>query len=424
MKILIQILYPILYAFSLLTALFCLPFSRKIRAGFLGRIGLHGRLSKICSSWEAKPVWFHVASSGELEQCLPMLDELKKRGRKIFLSYFSPTAKRALELERIRRESLGFALCWDYADYSPWDFVFSVRSFLDVLGPSHFVAVNREIWPGILQACHQRGVRRYLIATFFPAKPSRFFWVVRRYLEYFEFIGTVNDSTAAFLKKKLSKPEIRTLGDPRVERVLFRKSIQSQQPLRSYFRKQKVLVAGSIWKTDFDALSTALSMLIRNGTMTLRLVIVPHEPASVFIETIKRWFSKEGLCCKVWSDFLDAPDHDSHLIVNSVGELAELYRIASIVFVGGSFKKRVHNVLEPAAYARPILTGPYIHNSPEAMEMRDLGLGLVSVSTAKELAAQLERLLSDPVYFRHQESSLEAYVKERIGASKRHAEMF
>lgn len=422
MNIPIQILYQILYALSLLCAVFCLPFSRKIRAGFLGRIGLSRRLS--LPSWEAKPVWFHVASSGELEQCLPMLDELKKRGLKIFLSYFSPTAKRALELERIRRESRGFTLCWDYADYSPWDFAFSVRSFLNVLGPSHFVAVNREIWPGILKACHQRGIRSYLIATFFPEPSRRFFGVYRRSLEYFEFIGTVNDSTATFLRKKLSKPEIRTLGDPRVERVLFRKSIQSQEPRwESYFRKTRVLVAGSIWKKDFDALSTALSMLIRSGVMGWRLVVVPHEPTPVFMETIKRWFSKEGLCCKIWSDFLDAPDHDSHLIVNQVGELAELYRIASIVFVGGSFKKRVHNVLEPAAYARPILTGPYIQNSSEAVEMRDLGLGLVCVSSAQELAGQLERLLSDDVYFWHQASSLEAYMKERVGASERLAEM-
>ena len=73
--------------------------------------------------------------------------------------------------------------------------------------------------------------------------------------------------------------------------------------------------------------------------------------------------------------------------MDKVGLLAELYLVGKIVFVGGSFRARVHNVLEPAAYALPILTGPFIENSGEAMEMAAKGRASCGWKTRRPFCA-------------------------------------
>src|SRR5262245_45012017 len=104
-------LYGLLYGVAWAAAWAAFPFSRKIRAGLLGRRGLGRRYRAHGSRLGPGSLWFHVASAGELEQCLPILDALKWEApeKNVFLSYFSPSAHEALEREKKRRELSGLA---------------------------------------------------------------------------------------------------------------------------------------------------------------------------------------------------------------------------------------------------------------------------------------------------------------------------
>ncbi len=413
--------YATLYAFCWGLAWFVTPFSRKLRQGFFSRFGIGARYRLHAARLGPKPLWFHVASAGELEQCLPILDALKWEApeKALFLSYFSPSAAVALERELKRREVAGLAVPWDAADYSPWDFPSAARSAMALLDPTDLIVVHRELWPGLLMAADERSVRRHLIATNWTkdALGNR----AREALEQFAFVGTIRSDTANRLKKWLPKVPVEPLGDPRIDRVLSRKGWAKDSFWKRELSRTPTFVGASLWDEDFEALKPFLAECLGRFP-DWRLVLVPHEPTAARVAQYASFFTERNAPLKAWSTWSQNPERDSsHLIVDGVGWLAEIYGGAEMVFVGGSFKKKIHNVLEPAAYGRPILTGPFIANSPEACEMAAGGVGLKKAETPEALRARGREWLESAEARREASAWLENYLVERQGAGLRYA---
>jgi 3-deoxy-D-manno-octulosonic-acid transferase len=138
---------------------------------------------------------------------------------------------------------------------------------------------------------------------------------------------------------------------------------------------------------------------------------------------IEESLKNEGIYSIRWSRRKPGVPLPGVVLVDSVGWLAELYRQADLAFVGGSFRRRVHNVLEPAAYGIPILTGPYIQNSFEAGQMGHLAMGLFSVKDASELTNRVRDLLNYPEFAREQGLRALHFLEERRGAGFRYSEI-
>jgi 3-deoxy-D-manno-octulosonic-acid transferase len=359
-------------------------FSPKIRRSFRGRKGLLARVEKERAKWKERPFWFHFASSGEFEQALPILEALKQKHPQtpLFLTYFSPSGQRAVELEKQRRQSAGLDIPWTAADYSPFDFPSTTRSFLAVLHPRALVVLNREFWPELFEVCFRRKIPVYVFASYLSKKARRALWFYKPWLERLTFLGTVDRSSAEFLRRELDTQSIGEIGDPRIERVLARRQIPSSLPIVKE-AGSKIFVAASVWPQDFKALLPSLKYFLSQPGW--RVFLVPHEPEQSFQKEIEESLKNEGIYSIRWSRRKPGVPLPGVVLVDSVGWLAELYRQADLAFVGGSFRRRVHNVLEPAAYGIPILTGPYIQNSFEAGQMGHLAMGLFSVKDASEL---------------------------------------
>ncbi|MBI4404624.1 MAG: hypothetical protein HY537_10705 [Deltaproteobacteria bacterium] len=420
----VSVLYSFVYFLFFLMVCAMAPYSPKFRRLLVSRRGLCARIRKWKQTLVSAPdtlYWFHVSSSGEFEQCLPIMDAIRASTPTlpIFLSYFSPSAEKAVRFELDRRKAAGLAPGWDHSDYSPFDFSIHVRSYLNALRPSHFICIHREIWPGILLECKRRNIPRYLFATYFP-KERHFFWL-RRWLEQYDFIGTTTVETTELLKSILSKPVIHTLGDPRVDRVMTRKRMSVTGSWEHYFSEQNVLVLASLWNEDFEEIREALETW-QYEAPRWRLALIPHEPCSQFVKKLLKWGEQTGLRFRLWSSWVKNPDTSSHLVVDCVGQLAELYRVASIVFVGGSFRARVHNVLEPAAYQKAIVTGPFIQNSLEAIEMHSKGM-LIRTLNGQDFLSNLRTLSSDTANLQEQSLKAASFLAERSGASIRYADI-
>jgi len=413
--------YGAAYAAGLVGACLAAPFSKKIRRGLAGRRGIAVRYACHARTLGPKPLWFHVASAGELEQCLPVLDALKWEApeKRVLLTYFSPSAESALRQEIRRRELAGLALPWDAADYSPWDFPPSADRAVATIGPSDLVVVHRELWPGLLAAAERRGVKRHLVATNWTKDTlgER----ARATLERFAFVGTIRLDTATRLKKWLPSVEIEPLGDPRIDRVLSRKGWAKDSLWKRELRRTPVLVGASLWDEDFEALKPLLAECLEHFP-GWRIVLVPHEPTANRVADFAAFFTSRKAPVKPWTTWSKEPERDrSHLVVDGVGWLAELYGGAEVVFVGGSFKKKVHNVLEPAAYGRPILTGPLIANSPEACEMAAANVGFRKAETPESLKAKGREWLGSAEKRAEASAWLERYLVDRQGAGLRYA---
>lgn len=412
-------LYGLGYGIVYTAGWMALPFSNKLRRGYLDRRGLLERVTEARARMEAKPYWFHVASSGELEQAIPVMEEIKRTGAPVFLSYFSPTARDGVALEETRRKAAGVEAPWDASDYLTLDFPTAALSYVDALDPRCFVAVHREIWPAVVGACEKREVPCYLIAAHFSSSARRWFRAYAPRLSRFRFIGTVDEKTKAFLKGSLSVP-VEALGDPRIERVHSRRKLAGKSGAESFLRGRPVFLFASLRPQDFEAVKPCLEMLITEYPQW-RLLIVPHEPQEKFCAEIVAWLKARGAKARLWSRWLLEPETESHLVVNAVGFLAELYSLADLVFVGGSFTAKVHNVLEPAVYGKPILTGPFISNSLEASEMAEKDIGLFVTETPQALTTTARELLLSGEKREEAGRKLTAFMDSRRGASARYA---
>jgi len=106
------------------------------------------------------------------------------------------------------------------------------------------------------------------------------------------------------------------------------------------------------------------------------------------------------------------------IIVDRVGVLAELYLLGDITFIGGSFHARVHNVMEPAVMGKPVLFGPKIQNSLEALMLKERGTGIM-ISSGEELASELIKLLSDDELRENLGKDARAMIEENAGATEK-----
>ena len=124
--------------------------------------------------------------------------------------------------------------------------------------------------------------------------------------------------------------------------------------------------------------------------------MVPHEPTSERIKEIRGHLDREQLTYRCFSELTPETDLEAVdiLIIDALGLLAKLYGLADIAFVGGSFRGSVHNVMEPAAMAKPILFGPTIQNAYEASLLVERG-GAKLVHTAQQLTDAITVWLND-----------------------------
>lgn len=396
------VLYESLYRVSLRVGATLSP---KLAQGLGERHGLMERLEVVCSTWREAPLWVHVASAGELEQAIPVLEELKKISpAPIVLTYFSPSAAGAVRREQQRRVQVP----WDVADYSPLDTVTEVGAFLDRVRPRAFIAVHRELWPGIVESCAKRQIPLCLIAAQLSGGLP---WIQRRLLKEFSLIATTDEASRDWARK-WAGGNVESLGDPRVARIVSRRD-QSPPPLwLGHLNPRPNLVLASLWNGDFVSGEPFFRHALELGW---RLVLVPHEPDPGFLRRLEGWLTDLGQAHTRWSEW-DQKTVPDHLVVDQVGLLNDLYRGASLAFVGGSFERRVHNVLEPAAHGCPVLTGPKIQNSREALEMK--GGPLIATQDARELAVEGHRLLKDEQERRSRGEMARQYLAPQAAAAR------
>ena len=185
--------------------------------------------------------------------------------------------------------------------------------------------------------------------------------------------------------------------------------------------KRPILIAGSTYTEDEKVLFPAYQRLRENIPDTFpHLILVPHEPTPERISEIRDALDRQQLAYLCFSELTSEVDLSEVevLIVDRVGLLAKLYGLADIAFVGGSFRGSVHNVMEPAAMAKPVLFGPTIQNAYEASLLVARG-GAKLVHTSQQLADAITLWLNDTDARETAGSIGKQLIAENLGAVDR-----
>jgi 3-deoxy-D-manno-octulosonic-acid transferase len=151
----------------------------------------------------------------------------------------------------------------------------------------------------------------------------------------------------------------------------------SENTIEQFIGSSPVYVFGSIWPSDIEFISK-----LQQGDE--QWIIVPHEVDEKNILEIQSKFAASRL----FTDELQDIKGSRILILNKIGLLSKLYRYASVVYVGGGFNKVVHSLVEPLAYACPIVIGTNISKSEEAIDL--LAEGLVYQTNGHNLSQKMQ----------------------------------
>jgi 3-deoxy-D-manno-octulosonic-acid transferase len=241
--------------------------------------------------------------------------------------------------------------------------------------------------------------------------------LTRWLMSYIQRIYCVSEVDREHLLPVIGSQTVEVLGDTRYDQVIER--LKNPKPIVDVLRPRgvPVLVAGSTWPADEAVLLPALAPLLKAGR--IKLILVPHEPTNEHLEALRLQLQKLGLNSERFS-LQQSWDDKPVLLVDQVGFLAELYLWGDYAFVGGSFRKSVHSVMEALGAGALTFVGPFHHNNREALEFKNLQVAqhpaLEVVSSSEELRERLTAAL-DSLDIRQFHQALRQEFHRRLGAS-------
>jgi 3-deoxy-D-manno-octulosonic-acid transferase len=365
-------------------------------------------------------IWIHAVSVGEALAARALVADLKARypRLRIFLSTTTIAG------QQVARRSVQHV---DAVFYFPFDFAFIVRRTLDVVNPRIFVMMETEIWPNLLRVCRRRGVKTVMIngrisSRSYPRyRLARPFF--RRVLANVDcFCMQSEESARRLIDLGADASRVTVTGSLKFDSLEAPTATPHGRPrLLRFFRmspSRPVIVAGSTFRGEEAAVLRALSRVKK--TMPAAVAILAPRQPERFPEA-ERIARDAGFATIRRSELpIDAEPRADVIVLDSIGELAQLYQLATVVFVGGSLVDHGgHNILEPAVVGKPIVFGPHMRNFKEIAELFVANGAAVCVQSERELDDELLALLTDPVRRAGMGAAARALVEANRGAKEK-----
>jgi 3-deoxy-D-manno-octulosonic-acid transferase len=382
-------------------------FNPKAKKWVQGRRNIFERLQKVTAGHHSI-IWIHCASLGEFEQGRPLIEKLKAdpafKHAKFLLTFFSPSGY------EIRKEYKGA----DWVFYLPMDGPRNAKRFLEIVNPSLVIFVKYEFWYYYLKKIKYRNIPLILVSALFWKEMSFFKWygaMQRKMLSRFDHLF-VQDQLSKQLLDDIGLSSITSIsGDTRFDRVIdIAESAEPLPLIEQFIKGNKTIIAGSTWPEDETVLKQTLDT-IRNTN--IKLIIAPHEISEKHIASVIELFPGSIRYSKLGSDA-----ESNVLIIDNIGLLSRLYKYATITYIGGGFGKGIHNTLEAAVYAKPVIFGPVFHKFREAADLIRAE-GAFTISSADESVKIINQLLSDDKMLNESGKGSGDYVYSNRGAANR-----
>jgi 3-deoxy-D-manno-octulosonic-acid transferase len=391
------------------------------------RLGLIPRrtLRALAGEGDAPRVWVHAVSVGEVAAAHPIIRELRARNpeARIALSVTTVTGRQLAE-ERVKERSALF--------YLPLDLPTCVRAAFDSIRPDVLVIMETELWPNLLDEAHRRGIPTLLAngrvsdRSFRRARRVRFLyaWV----LSCVDRLCVQTDADAERLVALGAPPDrVAVLGNSKFDESCPVVSEDECRALREEYGialDAPLLIYGSTGPGEDGPLLDAFQAM-RMALPNLRLIQDPRHPERG--EEVARLARDRGFAAirrsRVKAGEESPSGRDPVVVLDTIGELARLFAIADVVFIGRSLVPQGGgNILQPLTYGKPVLIGPHTTNFREVVRIAsEAGLCFV-VTTREELSEKVLALLEDLHTQQRIARDAARLLDANRGASARYAE--
>lgn len=384
------ILTPILYFLSR-------TYIKKWQNSFQSRMGIN------LGDFPSKAVWFHAVSVGELNALLPLLSFFD--GFNIVLSTTTETAQELAKKKLAHKINDGRLKII----YMPYDAPSIIENTFRKMQPKALILMETEIWPSLIYTAAKKNVpvaivnARLADKSFKNYKRAYFFfhWL---FSKISLILAQTPEDSRKFLSLNVSPDKVFMTGNIKFA-VLpsSKKDINSSLKVSMGFSKKNILIIAASTHPGEEAALISMYQELRLKHPELRLAIAPRHPerfsvvedlilSAAKLEVIKYSnspFKKRG-------EETPSLKSEDIMLIDTIGDLMNFFAISDIAFVGGTLIDKIggHNVLEPAAFALPVIVGPFYYKNTEIVEQMEKIGALEVVESNLELKEFIELLLN------------------------------
>jgi len=399
-------LYKVFIWLYPLIARFISPLNEKAKQWIIGQNEVWDQINQLAPTIKQPIIWIHCASYGEFEQGLPIIEKLKSEypHYQIWLTFFSPSGY-------IHRKNDPAA---DFITYLPFDSLKNASQFLNLVQPKLIVFIKYEFWHYYLQEAKQKNIPTLLVSAIF--RPNQIFFqfyggFYKKMLSLFTSILVQDKSSYDLIKNTLPNLSVEITGDTRFDRVVSTASTVTKFEWIQKMNADKIIIAGSTWEEDHTILAKACLSFKK-----INWIIVPHHVDPSSINQCKTRFPS----AITLTELQNSHQHFTSptiIIIDQIGILRNLYQYAFISYVGGGFgKEGVHNVLEPAAFGKPVIWGENDKKYIEAVGLRK-AVGGFKINSVNELIVLVQALVSNEDKYQEASAHARKYITQNAGAT-------
>jgi 3-deoxy-D-manno-octulosonic-acid transferase len=378
--------------------LFRVATTQKYRHGLMERLG---RVPARLGCWargaegEKPAIWLHAVSVGEVLAVSRLVEELDRAfpGHRLMISTTTQTG------QLLAHERFGVGRVF----YCPLDLPWAVRAYLNALRPRLLILAETEFWPNLLNGCFRRGIPVAVVNARISDRSwpryRRLRWLWKPSLERLSRALAQSVTDAERLRAVGCRPDsVAVAGNLKFD-VRAALEADATRQLKARASGLRLIVAGSTLEGEEAALLEAWPRLLE-ADPRLVLVLAPRHPER--FSAVAALLDRSGVSWVKRSDWRAQPAVPNEplqaggiVLLDTIGELASVYSLASVAFVGGSlFPAGGHNPLEPAQFGVPIVMGPHFANFrviTEDLRARDA----IRIAAKEDLAGALIELLRD-----------------------------
>ena len=370
-------------------------------------------------------ILLHAVSVGEAIASRPLLKALRQRypDHAIVISTTTETGRNIASAFGEK----------DICVYFPFDFLPAVRKTLDNLKPVLIIIMETEIWPNFTREAHRRGIKMVLANGRISDRSFkgylRFSWFFRNALQYFSVLC---------MQSLADAERITAIGAP-AERVIISGNLKYDIPLRTVQEQEKkelrqryaipqtmmVLTAASTHSGEDELIIDAYLKLLTNNK-NLFLTLVPRHPERCGEVATLLEKNSFGYCRRTKLDSREIRPFVSGevLLIDTIGEMMNIYAFSDLVFVGGSLVPiGGHNPLEPASVGVPSVFGPFMDNFREIADLvRHYEAGR-QINGPDQLSSALRDMIERPNERETMGANGLRMMRENGGATEKHMNM-
>ena len=376
----------------------------------------------IQSTFKDQPtIWIHGASVGETGAASPLVTELRSEFPKHKFLFSTMTATGQGMAKKVIAEA-------DQFIYFPLDLPQVVKRVFYQINPDLVVIMETELWPNFIKEAHKNGAE-IMIASGRISDQS---------IQQYRYLGPILDDVLAkvdyfSMQSELDRERIIELGasadkvdnngNTKFDQEYGTTSQAAKDELYSEYKldlKQAIIVLGSTHDNEEEQLLSLYTDL-KEKWPDLVLIVAPRYVERA--DELEELYREQGIEVIKRSEIEKRdPDRESVIIVDTIGELAQLYGLADLVFVGGSLIERGgHNLLEPAAQGKLVFFGPHMFNFKDSTDLLlDHEVG-IQVDNAEQLTEQMKYYLDNREELEAKNKAALEMISKNQGAAQKNA---